>query len=433
MPDFKFKSQFPIADIVGAIQKKPVLEQQMEQSQADARQQRLKTLLDALSTGAQISRATSQDKNEALARKQTESQMGGQQRIQDILAEPAQTTAVASPIQQFQAPAGPLPEGGQPMAPVPSGTVQPTYGQTQQGGTQDTRLLAALAQSAPDEFAQNALQNHFGTTKSGYGGIAKPQNYVDANGQIRVGYWDPKLKKVVKNEESDELAGYAQGLVTDPFGRQGALNRATGTVKPIEQPELTGQTDTGANNALVELRQKNPKIAGDIEKIREQAFPQNNTNLRDTVSAAAAANTAKQILSDPNPDGVGLKSLGFSFAIMAGSNSQLSDAERQQFEQPLAFLRRLENTGYKFIWGDLSPKMKDDLLRLATIYERKARIKAKSTIDGAKLQAKGTAGSYWNDGLGKTFPTVDELVSEEQMNSVDAPAGGGQADPLGIR
>lgn len=161
MPNFNFKSQFPIADVIAAAQKKPQIEAQMEQEKEAMRQARFKTLLDALSTGAQASRLMSQNQTDALARKKTETQAAGQQDLQNILSEPPPTAPVAAPIQQFQRPAGPVSAEGVAPAPVPAATVQPTFAQTDQASDQPQRLQAALIKGFPDAAGKQFAEQQF--------------------------------------------------------------------------------------------------------------------------------------------------------------------------------------------------------------------------------------------------------------------------------
>ncbi len=172
MPNFNFKSQFPIADIVAAAQKKPLLEAQIQQMQEEQKQARLKTLLDALSSTAQASRIVSQNKNDALAQQAAQSQMAGQKDLQSILAEPGQQAALTAPIQHF-GPAQPTmgppamgPDGTlqlpAPLPPQPTTTSTPTFGQTPQGVSQQPRFNAALAKAAPDATAAQLTAQTFG-------------------------------------------------------------------------------------------------------------------------------------------------------------------------------------------------------------------------------------------------------------------------------
>lgn len=166
MPNFNFKSQFPIADVIAAAQRKPQIEAQMKAEQEQARQARFKTLLDALSTGAQVSRLVTQNKTDSLAQQQTQSQMTGQKDLQSILAEPQPQAPVAAPIQQFK----PTPTMGPPTAdgamppPVlqPSGVAQPTFGQTPQGMSQPSRLNAAMVQAFPQAAGEAMTKTAFG-------------------------------------------------------------------------------------------------------------------------------------------------------------------------------------------------------------------------------------------------------------------------------
>jgi hypothetical protein len=162
MPNFNFKSQFPIADVIAAAQKKPQIEAEIANQQEQMRQARFKTLLDALSTGAQAARLVSQNKNDAIARQQTQSQMTGQQDLQSILTEPPPQAPVAAPIQQFVRPMGPPTADGMAPAPVPSGKVaQPTFAQTPDALSQPQRLQAALLKGFPDAAGAKFAEQQF--------------------------------------------------------------------------------------------------------------------------------------------------------------------------------------------------------------------------------------------------------------------------------
>jgi hypothetical protein len=159
MPNFNFKSQFPISEVIAAAQRKPQMEAEMQAQQEQAKQLRLKSLLDALSTGAQFSRAMSQNKTEGLARQQVQSQAQGQQELSGILAEPQPTAPVAAPIQQFGRAPVPMQNAGDM---VPTGTVQPTFGDTAQGGSQDARMKAAAVKAFPDAAGKDISASLFG-------------------------------------------------------------------------------------------------------------------------------------------------------------------------------------------------------------------------------------------------------------------------------
>lgn len=168
MPNFNFKSQFPIAEVIAAAQRKPQMEAEMEAQKEQIRQARFKTLLDALSTGGQMARLMSQNKTDALAREQTKNQMAGQKDLQSILAEPQPNAPVAPPIQQFSAPKqplGPATAGGEMppiMPPQAMGTVQPTFGGTQQGANQEGRIKSATIKAFPEAAGKEVAAQQFG-------------------------------------------------------------------------------------------------------------------------------------------------------------------------------------------------------------------------------------------------------------------------------
>lgn len=162
MPNFNFKSQFPIAEVIAAAQRKPMMEAQLKQADEQMKQDRLRSLLDALSTGAQFARTVSSLKNEAVARDQAKSQAEGQQKLQQEMLAPQPTAPVAAPIQQFQRAAGPTAQDGTGPAPVASGaTAQPTFGGTEYGAQQPQRLQAALLQAFPQEAGAQLAQQQF--------------------------------------------------------------------------------------------------------------------------------------------------------------------------------------------------------------------------------------------------------------------------------
>lgn len=214
------------------------------------------------------------------------------------------------------------------------------------------------------------------------------------------------------DEAMEEYSKVAPKTVTDPFG---TVNRLTPSgPKPVFNQE--DNSGTGPEDAVVRLRQTSPKLADGFDKILNDAYPQNNPMLKTSIEGASAASQVKAILKSPNPSQVGLQSLGFYFARMSGSNSQLSDAEREVFEQPLSLIDRVANKGYRLAAGDLSPKMKVDLLRLADTIAGKSTKQAEKIISAQKRRAKSALGRFYNSGLDAAFPTLNDLaVSEDDM------------------
>lgn len=163
-------------------------------------------------------------------------------------------------------------------------------------------------------------------------------------------------------------------------------------------------------NAQLKLRESAPKLADRFEKILDESFPNKNAPLRQSVEGASAATQVQAILTAEPITQVGLQSLGFYFARMAGSNSQLSDREREVFESPLSLIDSVVNTGTKLVLGDLSATMKDDLTRLAAIISGKAKAQTNKILKAQRSKAKFSLGRFWKPGLAASFPTAESLI-----------------------
>lgn len=292
---------------------------------------------------------------------------------------------------------------------------QPQYTRNIQTPEFQNQARSLLFKAAPEVATKELSQQLFSDPNSN-NKLNKFQKveYQDAEGNTRIGSYDTVNHTVIK-DASDPLRGYAPSVFMDPASGlpMMAPKSPNATATPIKSPEVQPGND-GQNNALIRLRTVNPKAAADVEAIRAKAYPQNNPALKDNIEAASSASTVREIVSNPNPSQVALAGLGFHLARMSGSNSQLSDAEREIFQEPLSFLRKIENKGWKFVAGDLSPTMKQDLKKLALTLERKSQRQANIQINGAKLQAKGTAGGYWTPALEKEFPSLNELIAQDK-------------------
>lgn len=251
--------------------------------------------------------------------------------------------------------------------------------------------------------------------------------------KARLGFADPNTKKLFAQggaEITEPItASYALGFDEDPTtGEKIITNRGTGEVSSVKTP---GQTSV--ETGLMELKQKAPKVAVKVETALLNSDPTQNKTLSVAVDGVTAANGIKTILSQEGKDmsQVGLQSLGFYFARASGSNSQLSDAERELFEAPIALLDKVTNKGYKLTQGDLSPKMRKDLQSLANTIKAKQTVQARKYLDLQKSNAKASAGSYWNKSIADQFPTIESLAANEAdiqkeiiANSNESPQGG---------
>lgn len=219
------------------------------------------------------------------------------------------------------------------------------------------------------------------------------------------------------------IRGFSPQFRNDPVS--GALVRtdAAGGVRGVGSPGFSG-IGNKPEDAMLKLRMTSPVLADRFDAILDETNPAKNEALKQAVAATRESAKVKQILSDPKPSSVALNSLGFSFAIMSGSNSQLSDAERNSFAEPLGFINAVVNKGYKFTVGDFSPKMRRDLTNLANKLEAKSKIQAERIIGTSRRKARSSMGKFYSSGLDKAFPSLDEMVvSEGDINSMTS--GGG--------
>lgn len=138
----QFDFQQSSSPLLTALTEAPERKRQAELQQKQAQQERLNSLLNNMQQFATIGRTIQQGQQAALQQKQAQSQLQGQQNVQGILAEPEQQ----APVSSFGFGPSQMP---------------PTFGQTQQGGTQPQRLQSALAQGFPDETGQSLAKQQF--------------------------------------------------------------------------------------------------------------------------------------------------------------------------------------------------------------------------------------------------------------------------------
>jgi len=283
---------------------------------------------------------------------------------------------------------------------------------------EQSNTLRAATNVAPIEAAEFALKQQLTPEQEKVRGTFVFKPYVGKDGQTRyakvnsaTGDW--------QQTANDPLVGYAPAVTMDEFGNpiltskvrgQGATSISTPADAPL--PVTATQEERDAN-AIPALRAKAPKLAVNFDKAYSEAFPQNNKDLSTAVQSANSAKTVSDILKQKDVSQTALAGLGFHLARMSGSNSQLSDREREIFEQPLSLIDKITNKGYRMGKGDLSPKMKADLLKLSEALKRKEMVRGQNLILAAKRQAKSSVGRYWNEGLSKQFPTIEQLIEEQ--------------------
>lgn len=405
LPDFSYKGEVPFASIVQAYQQKAQQEEQMRMNQEALKQQKINNVKDIFTQGAGLV--------DNLMKYNKQSQ------IQD--AQNALTSLLGRGAEQV--PTGQMTPASSSMVPqLDQASLTQDYSKTP---GYKAELASLVTKAFPDEAGKEAAKAAFGQLNPSASQTGRQQviRYSPTSGpnkgQSFIGFADPN-GKAIYNQNGDLITepvhvAYAYGFGEDPgTGAIVSQNRSSGEVRTATTPSQASFNDPElvGKGGLEELKAKAPKIAAQVEKIREESFPQTNKTLETQITGATAAAQVRAILEAEGEDmsEVGLQSLGFYFARMSGSNSQLSNEEREIFESPLSLISKVTNKGYRIVAGDLSPKMRNDLKNLSRIIEKKASLQAKKYLNSNKRRAQTSAGRYWNKSIDESFPTYEELV-----------------------
>lgn len=416
-PNFDYKQQIDPTAFSAALQRKTQMEFEMKSADQKEKDARIGRILDAVKSGQEIA-------GNMMKQAEFRSRVDGQKKLHDVIGEPSQSDQVTKPMQQFKRPEGPT-MPGQAMPLEATQSAQPTFGRTNQGQSQMARLQQALLQSNPEAYTKEMIQGQFPNASAKatpkeqvhYLTLDDGRTVVSRFSTTGAGFMDMEGKPLssdVMNRVVNRT--YAGDFLTDPVtGKTAFGNKSTGQTQDVELPGDSAMAGVDSpENALNNLRTKAPKVYEKVSTILEGTSPAKNPKLEQLVGAAASSAAANAILLDPEPSQVGLKSLGFHMARSSGSNSQLSDQERETFEQPLALLEKWKNSGWRIIQGDLSPKMRRDLLRLNTLLERKSKMQAEKMLAQEKRRARVESGKLWTPGLDEAFPTVSELIVDAE-------------------
>lgn len=402
-PDFSLKNAISPDAVMAMMSQKANREAEMKLQQ---RQQEFKQMHETIQmTGQAVSGMVEASKARA-KRDFIES-------YSDMMAQKLSTKSNAAPVTLFSNPA--------------NGAVGPTEQTQVPTASFDPALFDAVKGSvkqAPDAFAKAMAQQLIpaparGTTASGFTSpISVVNTKTGAKTFLQPGKDGSMILANGEPYSGDWVKDYALSTGKDQFNNPIVIDKVKREAQTLTTPAAR---ETASGGGIPELQSKAPVLAERFVEARDRAFPEKNAVLKDAVNAASSAAQAKSLLVQDDKIEVGLRSLGFYFARASGSNSQLSDAEREQFESPLALLENYKNKGYRAIKGELSPVMKRDLVRLATLIERKNKLIANKTINAAKANAKAQVGSLWNESLSKEFPTVNDLVaSSEEIGQIPA-------------
>lgn len=369
------------------IQRRQQIEMAQQQQEAERRSAITKQFLDAVVTGQQIASNMMSLSERRSEQKRKETQVEGQQELLQLFGEPATLPPSQNPTPEME---------------------------VMYQADREKRFMQAITKADLDKTTEALLERHMPRSTSAAGDTEirtlldpvtkQPKDYIINKRQNTV--TDLGGNPVPSEIASKLLRGYAPKTIEDPFGL------------PHIVPNLPGAEPSSASKGTMEeggipaLQATSPVLAERFVAARDKAFPASNQQLKEATDSAASAGIVTKILTQKKLNEVGLKSLGFHLARMSGSNSQLSDQERQTFEQPLAILERAKNFGYKNIAGDLSPKMKEDLTQLSKLIAKKEKIRGHRAILAAKQNARGQVGEsrFKKFQLEKEFPTIDDLI-----------------------
>ena len=299
------------------------------------------------------------------------------------------------------------------------------------------RLLPLNTPRSPDgtPFVNSTVSDQIHKAMAGAGdGAIKyiPVTLSNEKGDSIGARWNPQGDYEIKSEKTQQwetapagtLKGYETRYLTDLVGG-GMFKTNPKGANPVGDIGGIGGDKNDPKNALTNLRVAAPALYKDYAAILENSMPDKNMGLKALVEARSSAVQVRALLESNDPSSVGLATLGFYLARMSGSNSQLSDAEREIFQEPLGLIDRLMNKGYKLVAGDLSPVMKADLMKLVTLMEKKSMAQGNRLIAGNRIRARAVVGKNWSKGLDDAFPTMESLsVAADDLQSQDSSASG---------
>lgn len=406
-PNFDFKAQVDPTAFVAAMQRKAQMEFEMKSADQREKDARFGRILDAVQTGQQIA-------SNMMKQASDRSKVEGQKKLQEILGEPTQSAPVAASIPQFK-----RAEDGQ-VVPAEK-TSQPTFADTDRGASQMSRLQQALMQANPEKYTGEMIDSQFARDRARQAAAGdttiEPMLFPDNTVKnVIVNKFDNTMRIAGTQElippalASQLQKGFAPAVIRDEMGNVITAPKAVG--RNATQVGSESKTDALNEGGMPALQASSPALAERFSKAREQAFPEFNQGLKESVDASASAAVVEAILAQKDISEVGLRSLGFHLARMSGSNSQLSDAERQTFERAMSLYERFKNEGYKAVVGDFSPKFKADLKNLSATLAKKERLRADKALARAKANARSQIGqkAYDRFGLETEFPTLNDLI-----------------------
>jgi hypothetical protein len=428
--DLRFQSNAPMAAIIQAYQNKAEMQEKMKMDQNAIENQNINRIAGVFQGAASLTSGLVQqaEQRQRMAALMTQVDKGG---ISVPVAQPTGPNASVEPSAPFADT-----EGQAPQQPPQMQLLKDTP--EWQSRTREL-ALSAFPKETGTALAKSLFENPNGAAAS-FHNKGVPLNMINKlTGDVVAANYNPITNQYVKTSSGEVLGSewikqYAPSAQGNSFGGVSLFQKTPGVAPVPYNQTPPGDADGGSpadapDSALVDLQAKAPKLADRYIEARDQALPAKNPRIAAAIDSAQSAVAVKSILTNPNPSQVGLASLGFHLARLSGSNSQLSDTERTTFEQPLAFLDKLKNKGYRFVAGDLSPQMKSDLTRLSTLLEKKSRLQVQKQLNTAKQSARLAAGPFWNKGLDAGIPTVDDLVaSAKEVNDDGGAAQGGSAE-----
>lgn len=420
IPDYSIKAQVPMAAIIQAYQQKAAQEQQNKIQQQQMEMQKFDHTLSVFKSASDITRSLidqSKIKQQQDALNSLSTLFAnGQQPVQTGVAPTGTANLMSAPS---PAASGPSVQTGAPTEAPLSST--PDY---------KFQLASLMTKANPSAFTANLADDVSKSVVSPSAPAIRPSNFdiqrVDIPGKgpltVKVDKVNNKIYDLAGNDITATAAGAAPYappmIITDQEGNPALAYRTPGA----KATKITTPANEETNqHGVQELFIKAPKVGERVQKIVAQADPSENPVLKTTVEAATAAAAVKTILEDPDPSSVGLNSLGFYFARASGSNSQLSDAEREIFAEPLGLIDKWKNKGYKVVAGDLSPKMRTDLKKLASLIERRNAAAGEKILNTTRKRAKNAAGSYWNDSINSEIPSFSDLVATSDDMAITSP------------
>lgn len=220
IPDFRVQQQVPIAGLADLLAQKPVREAQIKALDAERRNNRFNTLLNAVKTGSDLATA-------GLARSQAKQEMAARNSLAEIMGSFNKSVTRATPA------FGPPTESGQ----SPLALERTTFGQTPE---YESQLLSRAAAVAPEQFGARIAQRAF-------------PDELDPLDRLKKIKEIEKLSFEAKSGNTEAVAKLSNTIRDDFFKESAVFSQSADSYQRVVDAENTGPGDIALIYGYIKL------------------------------------------------------------------------------------------------------------------------------------------------------------------------------------